>query len=61
MAKALVAKKIRIITKRYNVKLIINDNSLIAKKIKADGCHLGQKDDSIELARKNIKKKIWST
>jgi len=53
-----IAKKIRIITKKYNVKLIINDNSLIAKKIKADGCHLGQKDDSIELARKNIKKKI---
>ena len=53
-----IAKKIRIITKKYNVKLIINDNSLIAKKIKADGCHLGQKDDSVKLARKNIKKKI---
>ena len=53
-----IAKKIKIITQKYNVKLIINDSSLIAKKIKADGCHLGQKDDSIEIARKNIKKKI---
>ncbi len=53
-----IAKKIRPITKKYGVKFIINDNSLIAKKVKADGCHLGQIDDSIEEARKNIKKKI---
>jgi thiamine-phosphate pyrophosphorylase len=53
-----IGKKIKIITQKYKVKLIINDSSLIAKKIKADGCHLGQKDDSVKLARKNIKKKI---
>ena len=53
-----IAKKIKNITKKYNVKLIINDNSVIAKKVNADGCHLGQNDDSIELARKNNKKKI---
>jgi thiamine-phosphate pyrophosphorylase len=53
-----IAKRIRNITQKHNVKLIINDNSLIAKKVNADGCHLGQKDDSIKLARKNIKKKI---
>jgi thiamine-phosphate pyrophosphorylase len=53
-----IAKKIRNITQKHNVKLIINDNSLIAKKVNADGCHLGQKDDSMELARKNIKNKI---
>ena len=53
-----IAKKIKYITQKHNVKLIINDNSLIAKKVNADGCHLGQKDDSIKLARKNIKKKI---
>jgi thiamine-phosphate pyrophosphorylase len=53
-----IAKKVRVITQKYNVKLIINDNSAIAKKINADGCHLGQKDESIESARKNIKKKI---
>jgi thiamine-phosphate pyrophosphorylase len=53
-----IGKKIKIITQKHNVKLIINDNSILTKKINADGCHLGQKDKSIELARKNIKKKI---
>ena len=53
-----IAKKIKLITQKHDVKLIINDNSVLAKKINADGCHLGQRDDSIELARKNIKKKI---
>mgnify|MGYP001313856097 CR=1 FL=1 len=53
-----VAKRIKIITQKYKVKLIINDNYILAKKINADGCHLGQKDGSIQLARKNIKKKI---
>jgi len=53
-----IAKKIKNITQKYNVKLIINDNSLIAKKVNADGCHLGQNDDTIEISRKNIKKKI---
>ena len=53
-----IAKKIKPITKKYGVKFIINDNSIIAKKVKADGCHLGQTDGSIEDARKNIKKKI---
>jgi len=55
---AKIAKKIKIITQKYQVKLIINDSSLIAKKIKADGCHLGQKDETIEFARKQIKRKI---
>ncbi|MDC0450164.1 thiamine phosphate synthase [Pelagibacteraceae bacterium] len=53
-----IARKLKNITQKYNVKLIINDNSLIAKRVNADGCHLGQNDDTIELARKNIKKKI---
>jgi len=53
-----IGKKIKVITQKHKVKLIINDTSEIAKKINADGCHLGQNDESIELARKNIKKKI---
>ena len=53
-----IAKRVKAITQKHKVKLIINDNSVIAKKINADGCHLGQKDDLIELARKNLKKKI---
>ena len=30
----------------------------LAKKLKADGCHLGQKDTSITKAKKILKKKI---
>ena len=37
---------------------MINDNPLLAKKINADGCHLGQKDMNILKARKIIGKKI---
>ena len=53
-----IGKKIRKITKKYNVKLIINDSASIAKKVKADGCHLGQSDGSIAKAKEQISKKI---
>ena len=53
-----IANKIKKICKTYKVKLIINDNPLIAKKVGADGCHLGQSDISINEARKIIKNKI---
>ena len=53
-----IAKKIRKITQKYKVKLIINDNSEIAKKINADGCHLGQADENINSARKKLKEKL---
>ena len=52
------AKLIKKITKKYNVKFIINDSAKIAKIVKADGCHLGQKDGSISKAKKNLKNKI---
>jgi thiamine-phosphate pyrophosphorylase len=53
-----IAKKIKIITQKHKVKFIINDNPKIAKKVNANGCHIGQLDDSIRLARKDIKNKI---
>ena len=37
---------------------MINDDPYLAKKIDADGCHLGQKDMDIIKARKIIGKKI---
>ena len=37
---------------------MINDDPLLAKKINADGCHLGQNDMNINDARKLLKKKI---
>ena len=53
-----IAKKIKIITQKHKVKFIINDDPKIAKKVNANGCHIGQLDDSIRLARKDIKNKI---
>ena len=46
------------ICKKFNVKFLINDDVFIAKKLNADGCHLGQKDMNITKARKLIGKKI---
>ena len=53
-----IAKKIRVITKKNKVKFIINDDSKLAKKVNADGCHIGQLDNTVNSARKDIKKKI---
>ena len=53
-----IGKKIKKICKKYKVKLIVNDDPNLAKKIGADGCHLGQKDMNIKEARKILRKKI---
>ena len=51
-------KKIKKICKKFNVKFLINDDVYLAKKLNADGCHLGQKDMNILEARKLIGNKI---
>ena len=56
--KLIIAKKIKKICKKFNVKFLINDDVYLAKKLKADGCHLGQKDMNILDARKLIGNKI---
>ena len=56
--KIIIGKKIKKICKKFNVKFLVNDDALIAKKLKADGCHLGQKDMSISNARKLVGNKI---
>ena len=53
-----IARNIKKITKKHKVKLIINDDYILASKINADGCHMGQLDGSIVKARKKLKKKI---
>ncbi len=58
LKKITIGKKIRKICKKNKVKFIVNDDPFLAKKLSADGCHLGQKDMSIIKARKIIKKKI---
>ena len=56
--KILIGKKIRQLCKNNNVKFIVNDNPTLAKKLNADGCHLGQKDMNIKEAKKIIGDKI---
>jgi thiamine-phosphate pyrophosphorylase len=53
-----IGKKIKKICKKYKVKFLINDDPKLAKKLNADGCHLGQKDMNILKARKILKNKI---
>ena len=56
--KLIIGKKIQKICKKFKVKFLINDDVHLAKKLNADGCHLGQKDMSIHKARKLIGNKI---
>ena len=56
--KILAGKKIRQLCKKNNVKFIVNDDPVLAKKLNADGCHLGQKDMNIKKAKKIIGNKI---
>ena len=56
--KILIGKKIRQLCKNNNVKFIVNDDPILAKKLNADGCHLGQKDINIKEAKKMVGNKI---
>jgi len=53
-----IAKKIKDICKKYKINFLINDDPYLAKKIDADGCHLGQKDMNIKKARQLLGNKI---
>ncbi len=56
--KLVIGRKIQKICKRFKVKFLINDDVYLAKKLNADGCHLGQNDMDIFEARKLIGNKI---
>ena len=56
--KLFIGRKIKKICKKYKVKFLINDEPLLAKKLNADGCHLGQKDMDLKKARNILKNKI---
>ena len=53
------SKRIIKITTKHKVKFIINDNFILASKINADGCHMGQHDGSFLKARKKLNNKIF--
>ncbi|AUP77546.1 thiamine phosphate synthase [Flavivirga eckloniae] len=48
------AEEAREITSHYQTRLIINDHYKIAKKVKADGVHLGKNDTCPTTARKDL-------
>ena len=56
--KLIIGKKIKKICKNFNVKFLVNDDVFLTKKLKADGCHLGQNDTNVLNARKIIGDKI---
>ena len=56
--KILIGRKIGKICRSSKVKFIVNDDPWLAKKLNADGCHLGQKDMNIYEARKIMGNKI---
>ncbi len=56
--KIIIGEKIKKICKEFKVKFLINDDVLVAKRLNADGCHLGQKDMDIIKARELIGDKI---
>ncbi len=53
-----IANKIKKITKKHKVKFILNDDYILASKIKADGCHMGQLDGPFSKARTRLKNKL---
>ena len=53
-----IALKVKKITKKYKVNFLLNDDYKLALKIKADGCHMGQGDGPLNIARYKLKNKI---
>lgn len=52
------AFKCREITLKHKVKLIINDNVMIAKKVSADGIHVGLEDTPVKKVRELLGDKV---
>ena len=52
------AARLHEITARSLTPLIVNDHAEIARKIPAEGVHVGQEDDSIELARRKAHRQV---
>jgi len=51
-----ISKKIKKITRKNNVKFLINDKPSVARMVGADGCHIGQKDMNLMSCRKILGK-----
>jgi len=51
-----ISRKIKKITRKNNVKFLINDKPSVARTVGADGCHIGQKDMNFIVSRKILGK-----
>ena len=51
-----ISNRIKKITRKNNVKFLINDKPFVAKMVGADGCHIGQKDTNFLSSRKILGK-----
>lgn len=49
-----LAKEIKLITDKYKVVFIINDEVDVAVAVNADGVHIGQNDEEIKIAREKL-------
>jgi thiamine-phosphate pyrophosphorylase len=54
----IISNKIKKITRQHKVKFLINDNYIVAAKTKVDGCHIGQLDGSVKIAKRHLRGKI---
>jgi thiamine-phosphate diphosphorylase len=50
--KELLARQIKEVTDKYNIPFVLDDEVELAKKVNADGVHIGQNDMEIKRARK---------
>ena len=51
-----ISRKIKKITRKNNVKFLINDKPIVASTVGAEGCHIGQKDMNLMSCRKILGK-----
>ncbi len=49
-----LGKKVKLVTDKYNIPYVINDNIDVAIKVDADGVHIGQSDSELVEARKRL-------
>lgn len=48
------AKEVKLVTDKYKVPFVINDNVDVAVAVDADGVHIGQSDEEIRIAREKL-------
>jgi len=54
-----VAAQLHKVTSRFSTPLIVNDHAEISAKVPVEGVHVGQEDDSIDVARKKTGRNLF--